>query len=317
MGAFPIREPRATVTSVTRPRSTPVNSPHISHTRAVVQLHFVALLWGFAGVLGTQATISSAGVAVGRSLCALLALVCWCGPSRVLGSLQLPSRALCGVFLNGLLLGLHWIFFFRSIALGGVAVGLVTYASAAGVIVLLEVLLGWARLSVMRVLAPLLSVAGVYVIAPSGSDSDLSMQAGLLFGLLSALVYAFMIVLGKGLMTRGAVKPLAVLSGQLVGATVIGIPVVVWQGIPPIGAHDLGVVVLLGVLCSAIGGGLFNRALVVVRSGTAAVITNMEAPYGVFLAWLLVGEQISTHTLLGVGLVTVAAILAARADSTW
>jgi drug/metabolite transporter (DMT)-like permease len=221
---------------------------------------------------------------------------------------------LLGVFSAGLLLGLHWILFFRSIALGGVAVGLITYASAAGVIVLLEVLLGWARLSAARLLAPALSVAGVYVIAPSSDNSDLSMPEGLLFGLLSALVYAFMIVLGKGLMTRGALKPLAYLSGQLVGAVLVGIPVVVWQGIPPIGLHDLGIVVLLGVLCSAIGGGLFNRALVVVRSGTAAVITNMEAPYGVFLAWLLVGEQISVQTLFGVGLVTAAAILAARAD---
>jgi drug/metabolite transporter (DMT)-like permease len=272
-------------------------------------MHIAAIMWGLTGVLGALTTLDSAVTTVGRSICALVAVFCWYGVSAIRSALALPFAILGRVLVTGFLLGLHWIFFFLSIAKGGVAIALVTYAAGASFTTLAEIMLGWSRARWLKFFAPLLSLAGVYVISPVSQLGEIVSNEGLYYGLLSCLLVSLMALNGKALLRIERLDPLTITIGQFAGAIVVSAPVAAMHLPSALNVNDIAITVVLGMGCSAIGQTLFNKALKVVPVGTATVVANMEAPYGVILAAFIVGQPITAAVALGVVLVTAAAIL--------
>lgn len=275
--------------------------------RAILSMHLVALLWGIAGVLGAITTLDSTVLVTSRSLVAMAAVIVFFGPRPIRDALELPARERVALVLTGLFLGLHWIFFFRAIHLGSVALALVTYAAGPALIAAAEVLLGWAPPRAVIFLGAFVSWAGVWCIHPVRSLDEL-LHPGFVSGVLSVLAIVLVGLSAKRLLRR-QVSPLAVTVGQLVGALLVAAPFASFRIPAAIETKDLLVIVGLGVFCSALGQSLFNRALTSVRASTASIIATMETPYGVVLAALLISEPFTTATLLGTLLVTVSALI--------
>ncbi|WP_052049740.1 DMT family transporter [Leptolyngbya sp. KIOST-1] len=63
--------------------------------------------------------------------------------------------------------------------------------------------------------------------------------------------------------------------------------------------QDLGLLLVLGVLCTAVAHTLFIESLAVLRAQTASVISGLEPVYGIALAALLLGEVPVPRTLVG------------------
>ena len=283
----------------------------MKYTHAIIYMHLAAILWGFSGVLGALTAVDSSLVAFGRSIFALGTLVIWFGIPKVKAAFKLPYRSIALLLLAGLLLGVHWICFFHSISKGGVAIALITYAAAAGFIATGEVLLGWSPMRAIKIIAIILSILGIYIINPITNFESLKNE-GLIYGIFSSLTISCTALFGKYLLMKDRVNSLALTLGQLGGAIVLTGPFAIRHLSNSITLQDLLIIAALGIVVSALGQTIFNKALRVVPVSSGAVIANMEAPYGVILAAILVSQPITLPITLGLGLVTFAAILVAK-----
>ncbi len=76
----------------------------------------------------------------------------------------------------------------------------------------------------------------------------------------------------------------------------------------PLSAGDWGLLLVLGVVCTALAHTLFIQALRGVSARLAAIASALEPVYGIALAWLLLGEAPAPRTLGG-GAVILLAVL--------
>ena len=72
----------------------------------------------------------------------------------------------------------------------------------------------------------------------------------------------------------------------------------------------MALLVVLGVVCTALAHTLFIRSLRVLSAHTASIVATLEPVYGIALAFLLLGEMPSARTLAGGALIVGAALLA-------
>jgi drug/metabolite transporter (DMT)-like permease len=275
--------------------------------RANLGLHLVALIWGASGVLGALISASPSIVTSGRSFFAALAIILFFRKRLFTELKQISRPNILSLLLTGVLLGIHWICFFKSIQAGGVAMGLVTYATAPTIIALLEVIFLKAEQSYSILLAALLSVAGVWMLHPVTNISAL-LDEGFVFGMGSALSVGVNWILVKRLLNKEVgFVPLSVL--QIGGACLATLPMALMSDLAEVSKADLIYIFILGLVCSAIGQTICIKCLKYVRASKASIITSMEAPYGVILAVLFAGQTLTLKVITGVILVTLATVI--------
>jgi drug/metabolite transporter (DMT)-like permease len=79
--------------------------------------------------------------------------------------------------------------------------------------------------------------------------------------------------------------------------------------------RDLALLIVLGVVCTALAHTLFIRSMRVLSAHTASVVAALEPVYGIALAFALLGEAPAWRTLIGAALIVGAALRASsRAD---
>jgi drug/metabolite transporter (DMT)-like permease len=162
----------------------------------------------------------------------------------------------------------------------------------------------------LDVAAALLILPGIYLIAPSLSLSDRTTQ-GVAWGLLAGLTFALLSIWNRRL---GRVYPSALVSLYQDGvAFVVLLPTLLFArpagGVSP---HDLAVLLVLGLLCTAVAHTLFIEGMRTLTALSASVIAALEPVWGIVFALVLLGELPTGRTLLGGALVLGAVLLPAQ-----
>lgn len=279
-----------------------------SRLSALLALHGAVLLFGFAGLFGKWLVLSPLLIVFGRASIAALTL-------RLLRHSTRDSGPLFDPWLigTGVVLALHWVAFFAAIQLGTVALGLLGFASFPLFVLVLERLwLGrhWSRREGICAGAVAL---GLTLLVPGFSMADLAVQS-LLWGLLSGFTFALLAVLNRRMTERRSAVNVAL--GQNLWAAVALLPLVVLttSSFTP-GLRDVALLLVLGVLCTALSHTLFIAALKHVSAATAAVVAALEPVYGIALAYGFLSEVPSLRTLCGGALIVGAAIWASSAGT--
>jgi drug/metabolite transporter (DMT)-like permease len=273
---------------------------------SLLALHAAVLLFGLAGLFARWVPAHPVVIVFGRATVAALALLPLLVLPRRAGPIfprpQGPEWLLLPAC--GAVLAFHWWAFFTAIRESTLAVALLTYATAPVFAALLEPLLFRERLSLRTLAAAALSLAGVAAIVPEWDPARAGFS-GAAWGVLSGLSFAVLALLNRRLVRRFA--PIALAWAQDAAAALLLAPWVptLWR---PLGARDLLLLALLGIVCTALAHGLFIRALRHVPAGVAAVVSALEPVYGVLLGVWLLGEVPSVKTLAGGALVLAAAL---------
>ncbi|NWE46330.1 DMT family transporter [Pseudomonas gingeri] len=272
---------------------------------ALGALHIGALMFGLTGVFGKLAAASPAIIVFGRAAFAVLALTLFASLARNGGWQRLHARDWQGLLLSGLLLAGHWVSFFISVKVAGVAIATLGFASFPAFTVILEGLIFRERIRLNEIVLVLLVSIGLVLVTP---DFDLASQAtsGLLWAVLSGLLFALLSLTNRA--GSGRIPPVqAALCQNLVVAACL-LP---WAapGLGDVRALDWLWIGLLGIFCTGVAHSLFVASLAVIKARTAAVVFAMEPVYGITAAWLLFGENPSLRMLLGGALIIVAIVL--------
>jgi len=276
----------------------PSPPPLSPHKAALLQVHASVFLFGLSGLFGKFLDLPATVIVLGRTGFATLAL----GLVLGLGGQTLRPRSaqdLLGMALLGGLLAFHWGSFFHSIQLATVAIGLLTFSSFPVFVTLLEPLLFKTPWRWRDGAIAALVVLGVALVIPEyrpGSATTL----GAIWGLLSGLSFALLQLLNKGYRQRYSALAIAFYQDFFACLSLLAIAPLTSLALS---TREVGLLLVLGVLCTAVAHTLFIESLAVLRTQTASIISALEPVYGILLAALVLGEVPSFRTLVGGGLI--------------
>lgn len=274
----------------------------------MVALHLAVLLFGAAALVAQATSLGPLALTLGRCLVAapvLLALT-WGGQRRPLAR----GPLLLQLAVAGPLLALHWVSFFHSMRLGGVPVALLSYASFPAFSLVLDACLpaaavaqrqapSWIRVGQLTLLA-----GGLALLAGVPGSMAPGRGAGLGWGLLAGASFAALTRWNAARVVQLGALRLAGL--QLAGAALCLLPVAGVE-LARAGGRDWALLLVLGLLCTALGHGLFIHALRRVHPFQAALAAGLEPVYGLLLAALL-GAAVLPREWAALPLVVLAAV---------
>ncbi|MCP4746986.1 MAG: DMT family transporter [Desulfobacteraceae bacterium] len=279
--------------------------------RALTALHTAALLFGLAGLFGKIIHASPLVIAAGRTFFAAIALALVLIGTNRQGIRTFRAKDLWLFILPGILLALHWWTFFHGIQISTVAAGLLGFASFPMFITLFEPYLFKEPFRLFDLAVAMLIMAGLVVVAWP-DDLNNARCAGVLWGIVSGGLFAALSMFNRRIVRR--FNAITIACFQNTAACLVMLPVAFFLESWRLSLSDLLLLVILGVVCTALAHTLFIFSLTVVRAQLAGIVTALEPVYGICFAFLLLGEKPSIVVLLGGALIigtTCAAILGA------
>ena len=210
--------------------------------------------------------------------------------------LELPKKGDYRYFVvSSLLLALHWVSYFQSIKLAGVALAMLSLFTYPIVTSILEPFFFKTRHSLFELLFSMLVLAGLAIIVPGFSLGNQSVQ-GVLFGLTSSVLYAIRNIMNRQHITR--YSGTQIMCYQLFLSTLFLSPVLVIYSLE-ITALTWGNLALLALVTTAIAHTLFVQGLSSFTASTVSILSCLTPVYGIMWAVWLTDEQLDNRTIWG------------------
>ena len=267
----------------------------------------LAVSWGLVAVLAGAISVDPIPLAFFRLVIAAitLALVAVAtGHARLLW----PGRHLPALVALGCVQAVHWCLFFETVRRGSVALAVITFASAPVFLAVLAPAFLPEQVSRVAVAALVPGLAGITLVALAGGDGGAFDWIAVASGIGSALTFAVLLILSKGLLHAGA-QPLTVAFWDCLGGGLVLAPALLFiaRSVPESG-EDWAALILLGAVLTGFATLAYAALLRHVTAQTAGVLTFLEPVSAVILAWWLLEQSISPQVLLGGALVLCAGI---------
>ena len=276
---------------------------NVQKQRSLVEIHTAVVLFGLAGLFGKWISLSPPIIVLGRVFFASLALILILRFTKQ--SIILPVKKDYFLFLFlGLLLAVHWMFFFQSIQVSTVAVGLLSYSSFPVFTAFLEPLILREKLKIKSIAFALMCLLGVFLIVPKFSLND-SVFQGILCGIAAGLTFSILAIFNRKLSQK--YSSLLIAFYQDFFATLFLLPVFFFIK-TPLKINNVLLLIILGVICTAGAHTLFIKGMKHIQAQTAAVFSSLEPVYGILLALVFLGEIPALRTVLGGLIILCAAI---------
>ena len=204
--------------------------------------------------------------------------------------------------LCGIILGLHWIAFFKSIQVSTVAIGLLTFASYPLFTTFLEPIFFQEKLSKRNISGVFIVICGLALMTTSpteDSESFLSESVidGVMWGLGGGLGFAILTILNRNQVRQHS--PLLLTCWQNGFAAIILLP---WSLAESwvLTTADWVLLFVLGVICTVGGHALLINGLRNLQAQTASIlIAGLEPVCAIVFALILLGEIPTLQTLFG------------------
>ena len=277
--------------------------------KAFIQLHIAVLLAGLTGVLGKLISLNEGLLVWYRLL--LTAPSLWLLALLRKQSVRIDGRDVWRIFGIGGIAALHWVAFYGSIKYSNVSVGLLCFSAIGFFTALIEPLVMGHRIDFIELLLGLLVIVGIFFIF----QVDPHFKAGIVVGLLSALLGSLFPVLNKRILKRVSAENVTLyeLSGGFLVLTLL-MPLYLYVFPSPRLTPDLSDWIWLLVLswaCTVLAFNLSMSALQRISAFTVNLSYNLEPVYGILLAFLLFREDkyLNTGFYIGFCLILLSIIL--------
>lgn len=273
--------------------------------KAFIKLHLSIFLAGFTGLLGKLILLSEVPLVWYRMLITavlfLIYLVLTGGLRRIAIA---EALKISGV---GMVLALHWIFFYGSIKYANVSVGVVCFALVGFFTALFEPLAFRRRIALRDVCLSLLTLLGIALIF----HFDTRYRTGIILGVISAALAASFTIANKVAGARHDSQTLLLwqMLGGVLFLSLTGPAYLHFfpEAVTVPTSDDLIGLFLLASLCT-IGMYLLQlQALQVVSAFTVSLSYNLEPVYSIILAMLFLGEASELGPSFYIGLAFICA----------
>lgn len=261
--------------------------------REIISLHIAVMLFGLAGVIGKFVSVPAILVTFGRVFFSSIFLLIIILIKK--DNWKLKKRDYSYVIVAGIILAIHWFTFLQAIQIATVAIGTITFATFPIFVTFLEPLIYHEKLEIKNVTMAIIMFAGVLITVPEFSLAN-QMTLGIVVGMISSFSYAILCLFNRYLSLNYSGTIICLYEQGV--ATIILFPTIFFVT-TTINSLDLGAIIFLGIVCTAIAHSIYVNSLKKIKVQTASIISSMESVYSIIFAFLLLNEMMAFKELLG------------------
>ena len=276
----------------------------MQHSReGLLAVHAAVLIFGFTALFSKLLSLSALDITFYRSIFALLAIALYMAYKQQSYFLQRPQDYFMAALL-GVLLAVHWVSYFYAMQVSTIAVGVIALYTFPVITVFIEPFFHGEKPHIIDIIVSFVVLFGIYLIVPDFS-LDNSTTIGVLAGVFSALMMSL-----RNIMQRRYFS--AYKASQALYYQVIVVIVVLFAftdtAIIDIEEKQWWLLILLGIVFTALPHTLFSHGLIHLKAKTASLIACVQVVYAAVFAAVLLGEWLSWNVVAG-GLIVISAAM--------
>ncbi|AOC95570.1 EamA-like transporter family protein [Flavobacterium anhuiense] len=276
--------------------------------KSYLNLHLIVFIWGFTAILGALITIDAENLVWYRMLIAMIFLGGFIAFKKQ--SFQVPVKEFFKLIFVGLLIALHWIFFFRAIHVSNVSITLSIFSLGAFFASLLEPLFYGRKVLWYEVLFGLIIIAGLGLIL----QVEIKYLEGVYYAL-AAIILGVLFTLMNGKLISDHEPSL--ITFYEFGAGVVFITIYfLFQGkfkadFFEMSLNNWVLLLILASICTAYAFTASVKVMQRLTPYTVMLTTNLEPVYGIVLAYFILGgkEKMSVEFYIGAVIIIITVIL--------
>ena len=259
-----------------------------SRLKNYLLLHLIILIWGFTAILGALISLDAIPLVWYRMSLAVVFIVLYFVLSKK--SFKVDRIGIAKFFGTGILIALHWVFFFSAIKVSNVSVALVTMSTGAFFVSLIEPLFFKRRIKVLEIVLGFFVCIGLYIIFNFESQYRL----GIFYALISSLLSSFFSVF-NGLFIKQYAASKISLYQLFFGVIFITIYLLFTDGFSAsffeLSMSDWYYLLILSSICTAYAFITSVKVMKYLSPYTVILTLNLEPIYAIVLALFIFGEQ--------------------------
>ncbi|MEC5142836.1 DMT family transporter [Chitinophaga sp. 212800010-3] len=268
--------------------------------KAFLQLHLSVFLAGFTGILGKLITLNEGLLVWYRLMITSISLLIL---FRLQGTLKkLPWKDILPIGGTGVVIALHWLFFYGSIKYSNVSIGVVCFSLTSLFTAIFDPLINRRRFDAIEMLLSFITLAGILLIF----HFDSQYQTGIILGVISAMCAALFTVFNKRLIRRFDTYSITFYELST-GFIVLSLALPFYLRAFPVASilpstMDLIYLFILAWFCTILMYLLSMSALKKISAFTVNLCFNLEPVYSIILAFALFHENKSLNGAFYAGL---------------
>ncbi|MCW3463873.1 DMT family transporter [Chitinophaga nivalis] len=277
--------------------------------KAFLHLHLSVFLAGFTGILGKLITLNEGLLVWYRLMITSISLLIL---FRLQGKLKiLPWKDIAPIGATGVVIALHWLFFYGSIKYSNVSIGVICFSLTSLFTAFFDPLINRRRFDMAEMGLSLLTLLGILLIF----HFDTQYRTGIILGIISAMFAALFTVFNKRLIKRFDTSTITFYELS-VGFVVLTLAMPFYLQLFPVASilpssMDLIYLLILAWACTICMYLLSMSALKKISPFTVNLCFNLEPVYSIFLAFVLFHENkyLNSAFYAGLGCILLSVVL--------
>lgn len=271
--------------------------------KSYVLLHLAVILAGFTGIFGKLISLNEGLLVWYRLLFSSIILFLILKSLRI--RYTISNREKVNIAKVGLLITLHWLFFYASIKYSNISIGVVCYCLTSFFTAIFKPLIDREKFKVSEFLLSTFTLLGISLIF----HFDASYQLGIGLGVVSSAIGALYTIFNKRLVHRYDTK--VINYYQMIGGTVfLGAILPVYLYFFPVESvipslKDTGYLIILALFCTVGLYVIFAEVLKKIPAFTVNLTFNLEPVYAIIMAFLFFNESKQVNMAFYIGLLLI------------
>lgn len=280
--------------------------------RSVLMIVSSMLIFGTIGVFRKYIPVSSAFLAFSRGLLGGLCIFLFLRLKKKQAA-RLPRRALPGLVLSGIMIGINWILLFEAYSHTTVAVATLCYYMEPTIVLLLSPLVFRERLTAGKLACAAVAVAGMVLVSGViGGGPQNGSWLGVLLGLGAAVFYSAVVILNKKLRDVDAMQKTTV---QMLSAGLAMLPyLLLTNGFSHERFSPEAVLLLLvvGIVHTGIAYVLYFGSIERLPVQSVALLSYIDPVSALLFSAFLLKEPLTPLNILGAVMIIGSAVLSEK-----
>ena len=264
--------------------------------------YFLALiLFGFNGIVANYILLNSYEIVFLRTLIgsAFLALIFLCTKGKWRGIKN--KKHLIYLAISGIAMGMSWMFLYEAYSEVGVSIATLAYYCGPVIVMLLSPFLFRERLTFRKILGFLFVLTGMYFVNGNALQQN-GFSWGLLCGILSAALYAVMVISNKKASSITGLEN-SVLQLTFSFITVMAFMQIKQGLIIPSLFENIIPVLILGIVNTGIGCYLYFSSIQNLPAGSVAICGYLEPLSALVFSAIFLQERLAAIQAIGAALI--------------
>jgi drug/metabolite transporter (DMT)-like permease len=251
-------------------------------------LHFIVFIWGFTAILGALISMDAIPLVWYRMLLAVVFIAIYFLWKKE--TFKVDRMGLLKFFLTGIIIALHWVFFFTAIKVSNVSVALVMMSTGAFFTSLIEPVFFNRKINALEIFLGLLVIGGLYIIFNFESTYTL----GIVYALIASFLGALFSVLNGVFIKKYTANTISFYQ-LFFGVVFISIYLLLTDSFSfaffQVSSRDWIYLVILSSICTAYAFIASVQIMKYLSPYTVMLTINLEPIYAIILALLIFGEE--------------------------